>query len=201
MGQVKKKQKKFSLKEAYRKSWEYVHNSRKFVFIIIGIFLFFTLVGLFIPAPESISKWISDYVTEIMVKTTGLSAGQLISFIFFNNLQSSLFGLIFGVLFGIFPIFVALFNGYILGFVLNASINAGGIWVILKLLPHGIFELPAVFISLGLGLRLGTCLLFRKKRKDFRKEFYNALRVFFFVIIPLLLIAAIIEGIFIAFVN
>lgn len=201
MKQVKKQQKKFSLREFYRKNWKYIRDSKKFIFVIIGIFLFFVLVGLFIPAPESVFRWISDYITEIMGKTTGLSAGQLISFVFFNNLQSSLFGLIFGALFGIFPIFVALFNGYILGFVLNASIDAGGIIVIWKLLPHGIFELPAVFISLGFGLRLGTRLLFRKKRKDFKNEFYKALRVFFFVVIPLLLIAAIIEGIFIAFVN
>jgi len=201
MKQKKRLKKKFSLKENYRKSWKYIKNSRKFIFVVIGIFLLFLLVGLFIPAPDSIYKWISDYVQEIIGSTEGLSTGGLISFIFFNNLQSSFFGLVLGTLFGIFPIFVALSNGYILGFVLNASIDAGGIIVIWKLLPHGIFELPAVFISLGLGLRIGANLLFHRERNGFRNNLYNSLRVFLFIVLPLLLIAAIIEGILIAFIS
>lgn len=201
MKQKKRLKKKFSLRGNYKKSWEYIRNSRKFIFAITGIFLLFLLVGFFIPAPDSIYKWISDYIQEIAGSIEGLSAGGLISFIFFNNLQSSFFGLVLGTLLGIFPIFVALFNGYILGFVLKASIDAGGIIVIWKLLPHGIFELPAVFISLGLGLRIGANLLFHRKKNGFRKNLYNSLRVFLFIVLPLLLIAAIIEGILIVLIN
>ncbi|MDD5700194.1 MAG: stage II sporulation protein M [Candidatus Nanoarchaeia archaeon] len=201
MKQKKRLKKKFSLKRNYKRSWEYIRDSRKFIFAIIGIFLLFLLVGLFIPAPDSVYKWISDYVQKIAGSIEGLSTGGLISFIFFNNLQSSFFGLVLGTLLGIFPIFVALFNGYILGFVLNASIDAGGIIVIWRLLPHGIFELPAVFISLGLGLRIGANLLFRRKKNGFRNNLYNSLRVFLFIVLPLLLIAAIIESILIVLVN
>ena len=33
-----------------------------------------------------------------------------------------------------------------------------------RLLPHGIFELPAIFISLGLGLRFGM-FIFQKEKE------------------------------------
>ncbi len=197
----RKTKKRNAFVENYKKAWQYIKDSRRFIFAIIGIFLFFVLLGFFIPAPDSISKWILDYMQEVVNETEGLSAVQLISFIFFNNLKSSFVGMIFGALLGIFPIFTALFNGYILGFVLNESVKIEGILVLWKLLPHGIFELPAVLISLGLGLRIGTSLLFNKKKREFKKNFYNALKVFLFVVIPLLLIAAIIEGILIILIN
>jgi stage II sporulation protein M len=64
----------------------------------------------------------------------------------------------------------------------------------LNLLPHGIFELPAIFISFGMGLKFGTFLFYKEKMKKFAEFFSNSLRVFVFVILPLLVIAAIIEG-------
>lgn len=183
--------------ENYKKSWKFIKESKKFIFVIIGVFLFFTLVGFFIPAPSSISAWIANYIKSIVNETSGFSLIQMISFLFFNNLKSSLAGMIFGVFLGIFSILVALFNGYILGFVLSESVKANGILILWKLLPHGIFELSAVFISLGLGLRMGINVLFNKKKGGLKNDFYNSLRVFLFVVIPLLIIAAIIESLLI----
>ena len=72
----------------------------------------------------------------------------------------------------------------------------GGLW---RLAPHGIFELPALFISLGLGLKLGMFFLEKDKVKTFRNYLWNSLRVFLYIIIPLLLVAALIEGTLIFF--
>jgi stage II sporulation protein M len=198
---MKKIRKKGAFIDNYKRSWKFIKESRKFIFIIIGIFLFFTLVGFFIPAPSSISEWILKYIENVMDETAGFSAVQLISFIFFNNLKSSFAGMILGILLGIFPIFVAVFNGYILGFVMSESVKANGILILWRLLPHGIFELPAVFISLGLGLKIGTNLVFNRKKGGLRKDFHDSLKVFLFVIIPLLILAAIIEGMLIAFAG
>jgi stage II sporulation protein M len=188
----KSKTKKSNLAENYQKCWQYIKESRTFIFIIIGIFFLFAIIGFLVPAPDSVSALISNYIREIINETSGMSWIQLISFIFFNNLKSSFFGMIFGIFFGIFPSLVALFNGYILGFVSNESVQTNGIFVLWKLLPHGIFELPAVFISLGLGIKLASKLFERKGK--FGENFINASRVFLFVVIPLLIIAAIIEG-------
>ena len=123
-----------------------------------------------------------------------MSQGELINFILLNNLQSSFFGMIFGVLLGILPVIVIIANGYLLGFVASISIEAEGVLILWRLLPHGVFELPAVFISLGLGLKLGTFIFQKEKIQSLKKYFWNSLRIFLFIVLPLLIIAAIIEG-------
>lgn len=188
------KKRKFNLKKEYKEAWNYLEESRKFIYIIIAIFFIFVLIGFFIPTPEFVFNYIVKFIEELMEKTQGMSQGQLISFIFFNNLQSSFFGIFFGILLGIFPVIITIVNGYLLGFVSLITIEAKGSLVLLRILPHGIFELPAVFISLGLGLKLGT-FIFKKKKIVFLKQyFWNSMRVFLLFVIPLLLIAGIIEG-------
>jgi stage II sporulation protein M len=79
-------------------------------------------------------------------------------------------------------------------------VQSSGLTSLLNLLPHGIFELPAIFISLGLGLKLGTTWFKKNIAETFRKYFWESLRVFVWIILPLLSVAAIIEGLLIAFI-
>lgn len=188
---------KFSLKNEYENSWNYLKESRKFVYLIVVIFFVFALIGFFVPFPDSIIEKILEYIQEILSKTENMGVSELTSFIFFNNLKSSFFGMVFGFILGIFPVLVAVVNGGLLGFVASAVVSQEGFLSLWRIFPHGIFELPAVFISLGLGLKFGTFVFQKDKSKYFKKYFWNSLRVFFFVIIPLLIIAAIIEGVLI----
>lgn len=181
-------------KENYSKSWKFIKESRNFIYIMTFVFFCFVLIGFFVPVPDSIAKEIMKMIEEIVKRTEGMSQIELIRFIFFNNLQSSFFGLVLGIFFGIFPVIFAAFNGYILGFVAFLSVEEGGGGVLWKLLPHGIFELPAIFISLGLGLKAGVLIFKHSKSKSFKYYFYEFARIFIFVVIPLLIIAAIIEG-------
>ncbi|HIG94145.1 MAG TPA: stage II sporulation protein M [Nanoarchaeota archaeon] len=192
------KSKKFNLKKEFNKSLNYIKESKNFIYIVIGIFFFFAFIGFFIPTPDSISEQLLKFIQELMEKTAGMNQWELIQYIFLNNLQSSFFGLVLGVFFGIFPIITTIVNGYILGFVSIKVVSVEGIFVLWRLFPHGIFELPAVFISLGLGLKFGS-FIFQKKKFDSLKDYFvNSLRVFFFIVFPLLVIAAIIEGSLIA---
>jgi len=192
------KSKKFNLKKEFNKSLNYIKESKNFIYIVIAIFFFFAFVGFFIPTPDSISEQLLKFIQELMEKTSGMNQFELIQYIFLNNLQSSFFGLVLGVFFGIFPIITTIVNGYILGFVSIKVVSVEGIFVLWRLFPHGIFELPAVFISLGLGLKFGS-FIFQKKKFDSLKDYFvNSLRVFFFIVFPLLVIAAIIEGSLIA---
>jgi len=186
--------KKFNLKKEYEKSWSYVGESKKFIYFIIAIFLFFGIVGFFVPAPDFISQKIMEYLKLLLEQTEGFSHFDWIGFIFTNNIQSSFFAMIFGAFLGIYPFLGAIVNGYLLGFVCSAGVSEGGFLILWKLLPHGVFELPAIFISLGLGLRLGSFILYKKKKEKFKEFFVNFLRVFFYIIIPLLIVAAVIEG-------
>jgi len=201
MKKLREKTKRNFFTENYTKSWVYLKESMNFIYIIIGIFLFFSLVGFFIPVPELMQEKILDFIKELLNKTEGMSQIDLIKFIFLNNLQSSFSGMIFGFLLGIFPVMAAIANGYLLGFVALISVDNGGWLILFKLLPHGIFELPAIFISLGLGLKLGTCIFRKEILKNFNEYFINSLRIFLLIVIPLLLIAGIVEGSLIFLLN
>ncbi len=188
------KKRKFSLKNEYQKSWDYLKDSKKFIWAVIGIFATFFLIGIFVPTPDYLSEKIFEFIKEILSKTEGMSQKQLISFIFFNNVQSSLFGMILGFFVGIFPAISTIINGYLLGFVSNLAIQNAGIGSLWRILPHGIFELPAIFISFGLGIRLGISVFNRKKLGNLEHNFISCLKAFILIIVPLLIIAAIIEG-------
>lgn len=178
----------------YSKSWKFIKESRNFIYIITAVFFLFALLGFLVPVPDYIAKEIMKIIEEIIKRTEGMSSSELIRFIFFNNMQSSFLGIVLGVFLGIFPLLFAAFNGYVLGFVALMAVEAGGGGVLWNILPHGIFELPAIFISLGLGLRMGMLVFQNIRRKSFKYYFFELARVFVFVVIPLLIIAAIIEG-------
>lgn len=192
MAVKKKKRRGFSLKSEYKKSLDYIRESKNFIFLAAGIFFVFALIGFFLPAPDYISQEVGKYIRELVLQTSGMSGVQLASFIFFNNLKSSFLGMALGLLLGVFPVAAAIFNGYLLGFVASGSVKTDGVLILLRLLPYGIFELFAAFISLGVGIRLGL-IIFRKK-ESMKVNLIGALRIFLLVVIPLLIIAAIIEG-------
>lgn len=199
----KKKQKNIGefFRRNYCESWKFLKESRNFIYAIIGIFLLFSIFGFVFTPSEEITNQIVKFIQEILEKTKDMSQGELTKFIFFNNAQTSFFGMMLGVFLGFFPIILAVLNGYIIGFISSMSVDAEGIFSLWRLLPHGIFELPAVFISLGLGLKIGSFVLQKNKMKSLKKYFLNSFRVFIFVVIPLLIIAAIIEGALIALVK
>lgn len=155
-----KKKNKFFI-DNYRKSWRYIKESKNFIYASLILFFLFVFIGAFLPIPEILRERILEYIQKLLEMTEGMSRGELISFIFLNNLQSSFFGMIFGIVLGIFPIITSILNGYVLGFVSSEAVYGGGILVLWRLLPHGIFELPALFISAGLGLKLGLPFVYR----------------------------------------
>jgi len=198
---MRKKRGKFDLREEYKECWDYIKDSKRFIWIVVGIFFVFMMVGFFVPAPTWISAQIMKFIGEILEQTEGLSQFQLIRFIFFNNLKSSFFGMVLGILFGILPVMATIVNGYVLGFVGMLSVSNGGASSLFSLLPHGIFEFSAIFISLGLGLRLGTFVFKKKEWKSLKTNLFKSLKVFLLIIIPLLITAGIIEGSLIAMMG
>lgn len=123
------------------------------------------------------------------------SLWELFVFIFLNNAVKSLLVLLLGIFFGIVPIFFIFINGQLVGLFLGvAQLNGKGTLAVLGLLPHGIFEIPALVISAGYGLWLGGCffrLIFRKEPFGVHLKF--ALKKYWQVVVPLLLVAAAIE--------
>lgn len=159
------------------KVFGYIGESKKYIYAITILFLISSLMGFIF---SSSLGFLDELLNEIVEKVGGLSAGQLPLFIFQNNLSSAFFSMLFGIFLGITPLLNALSNGVILGYVFAKAFTIGGFWVILKLLPHGIFELPAIIIALGMGLRLGAGFLenfFFYYRKNPQRRFFGIIAI------------------------
>ena len=101
--------------------------------------------------------------------------------------------IVLGIAFGVFPLVTAIVNGYLIGFVAREAVAQEGLFVMWQLFPHGIFELPAVIFSIGIGMKIGMSLLHKLHQTYFRKNLsflsFFILCIFIFPIsIPILLI-------------
>ena len=179
----------------FREAVSYLKATKKYIFLAIAVFVVSSFVGF---GFSDKFGFFNEFLEELALSIEGKNVFELIWFIFTNNVSSAFFAMIFGAVFGIFPIINAILNGTVLGYVFSLASAEGGFSVILYLVPHGIFELPAVFISLGLGIRLGLFIFAKDKVKELKYRFFSSIKVFLTIVLPLLIIAAIIEGIFIS---
>lgn len=116
--------------------------------------------------------------------------------IFLNNAFLSLLFLILGLAFGVLPVLFVAFNGYIVGVISHLVAQEKGLlFIILALFPHGILELPMVFLAAGIGLRLGLQVFAALigRHTEIKKEFKGGMRFYFRWIVPLLFVAAVVE--------
>ncbi|MFC0212781.1 stage II sporulation protein M [Paenibacillus chartarius] len=84
----------------------------------------------------------------------------LFGMIFLNNLLASLLTIVFGLIFAIRPIMLLLVNGMVIGYlgVEQAAEQSLGQFIV-GILPHGIIEIPAIFVASAYGIRLGFVAL------------------------------------------
>ena len=195
---------KFTLKKIgdklhrkYKLCFDYLKESKNFIWIAVGLFFFFSLIGFFVPLPIDMQNEILAYFKKLILETQDFNSWEMMSFLFTNNSSATFIGLFSGCLFGIIPFFHTLANGFVLGFASAISVAENGLFSLWRLFPHGIFELPAVSISLGLGFKFGSFIFFKDAKKKFKEFFIKSLNVYIFVILPLLIIAAILEGLLI----
>jgi stage II sporulation protein M len=146
--------------------------------------------------PETAAQ-LQDFLKQFAKTFQGMSKPQLAVAIFFNNSLKTLLVIVFGPLFGLVPVIFLLINGAILGAVIPGAVESRGLWTaLMTLLPHGIFELPAIFLGTSIGLRLGVHPL-RRLTGDtdttLFTEFARGLRLFAKLILPLLVVAATVE--------
>lgn len=175
----------------YVRCWKYIKESKIYFLIILTLFLFSLLIGYFLPV--FFQELIKNLIEDLVKKTAGMDFYQLLLFILKNNITTAFFGLLLGIILGFFPIMLAIMNGYVLGFIFGKTAKVYGFSVLFRLLPHGIFELPALVLSLGLGLKLASFIFAKNKKEQLKYDLENSLRVFIYVILPLLIVAGVIE--------
>ncbi|MCG8500203.1 MAG: stage II sporulation protein M [Firmicutes bacterium] len=114
-----------------------------------------------------------------------------------NNIYVALKAFAYGISFCVGTIYVLALNGLLLGSLsafMTAQGNALIYWSLI--LPHGIIELCAIFISGAAGLKIGYSLIRpgRYKRKDALMIAGKESLTLMGIVIPMLIIAGIIEG-------
>lgn len=175
----------------------YVWDLRLYVLASIAIFIIFFILGYAaaVTIPEIGQTIMSSFSSEVS-PLKELSPLSLMLGIFANNALKCLLVVLLGLAFGIVPAFFMLANGLILGIVIGVTMSRTGLlYVLAGTLPHGIIELPMVFISAAIGLKLGVLALkalFGKKEGLFDKV-KEALLIYFVWIFPLLLLSAFVE--------
>ncbi len=124
---------------------------------------------------------------------------QGIAFLIINNLLASLLMLLLGAMLGLPTMLGLFFNGALLGSAVT-MLGREGVpilnFLLLGVLPHGIFELPAFFTCAALGLKLGFHLLFplpSKNRRESIKFIWKEFTAVFPLVIMLIITAAVIE--------
>jgi len=164
----------------------------------VALFAFGALGGglAIILSPDT-SLHLQDLLKQFAKIFQGMPRLQLAAAIFFNNSVKTLLVILLGPLLGLAPVLFLLVNGAILGAVIPVAVESRGLWTaIMTILPHGILELPAIFLGTSIGISLGLHPLARLRGKTeltLFSELGHALRIYLSVIIPLLLIAAAVE--------
>jgi stage II sporulation protein M len=166
----------------YRQIWRDLKEVKWHIFAAIAIFVAGIIVPLIIP---SIGKGvISEFLGYFKTFPHKTTLALLVA-IFLKNALSALVAILLGFLLGIVPVFGAVFNGIAVG----AVVNMNPLYAFM-LIPHGIFELSAIFIAWGMGIWCAGGL-FHPPAVSIRVK--RSLNIYLSVIVPLLVIAAIIE--------
>lgn len=175
----------------------YVHFIWPYLLVITFVF-FASLIAGYISVASSPDM--ADNLMKSLNSRFGtlqeMSSFYILFVIFLNNAFVSLLSLVLGLALGVLSILIIAFNGYIVGVISNLVAQQKGLlFIVLALLPHGIVELPMVFLSASIGLRLGHQVFSALigMPTQIKREFKNGLRFYFRCILPLLFVAAIIE--------
>ena len=165
------------------------------VAFLVLVVLSYIAGQLFPEIPATILTYFNEVVADSGIVRDDGSFSALA--LFGNNLRAMVLSTLYGFIpFLYLPALSMGVNAILLGMVAS-SVN--GQWLLLAagILPHGIFELPALCLSLAAGLCLCQNInrYIRKNEKGFMKPLLlNILRVTGLVVIPLLVVAAIMES-------
>jgi uncharacterized membrane protein SpoIIM required for sporulation len=172
-----------------------------------GIFAVGALAGMFVTLsnPDFMREFLGPHMVatiekhEMWTHSVVAAAPQESSFIMTNNMTVSFLTFAGGITAGLWTLFQLFFNGMMLGVIgVACGMNDMSVKLWSFVAPHGVLELPAIFIAGGAGLRLAQALLFPgplSRRDSLAVGGNEAVRLLVGVI-PVLIVAGMIEGFF-----
>ncbi len=173
----------------FRSAWKLAVENRNYAYISFIIMVLSGMLGYIFPdfmgevQDEALERILSQIPTDSPASTS--------LFIIQNNLKASFVGMALGILV-VVPFIMLAANGFLVGAVMHRAADTFGPGVVLRLVPHGIFEIPAICISTGFGIRIAAGIF---KKESLWENYRQAFIVFIFIVLPLILVAGTIEGI------
>lgn len=177
---------------------DYLAKTRKTDIFLALLFFLSAIFGYVLTenSPDEIQKFFIEKLNDMFEPALNLPPLKLFEFIFLKNFAAAAAAILTGVIFGVIPIFLIAMNGFILGIVSFIILKQFDIFVLMAgILPHGIIEIPAIIFSATGGLRIWRSFYRRilYDEKNINNEFLSVLKFFILIIIPMLIIAALIE--------
>lgn len=158
-------------------------------------------VGMGLLFPEESAQVINFFMEQVEESGTINEQGEMSVFaLLMNNWRAMLVSAAYGFIpFLFLPLLSLLYNGLLLG-ILAVLLQGRGISILAYLagiLPHGIFEIPALILSISCGVTLcrNMCrmVVSSPKRTPLPELLEDLLRVIVLVIAPLTVAAAFVE--------
>jgi stage II sporulation protein M len=122
--------------------------------LVIGMLIPWVFPGTITPFFNFITGIFKQVLPEEEFRATWYTAYV----VFEQNFKAALLALFLGGIVGIVPFISITGNFFVVGFMLSSFLKKNiitGLVFVLALLPHGIFEIPALLIGAALGVRLG----------------------------------------------
>ncbi|WP_339060600.1 stage II sporulation protein M [Tepidibacillus marianensis] len=146
-----------------RSFWNILVHSKRYLYLSVLLFFIGMVVGyafldLNSPIIQSILRNMETVVEKIKTNDTVFF---MIRTIFLNNLFLAVLMILSGLLLGLYPMISLTVQGIMLGFIIKHLFSQGRTigFVLLGILPHGILEIPGIFIASAYGIKLGFSLL------------------------------------------
>lgn len=195
---------------------DYSYNLRWYLLIIVAVFSICLAIGYSIgmTLPSLTGNTISDLKDQVGTLKETSSLGFMLG-IFENNVIKCFLAAILGLAAGVAPLAFTVANGFVVGIAVGYVMGDSGLlYVLVGMLPHGIIEMPMVFLSGAIGLKLGSDVLrslYRtiraaigtkqssdlsrpvQKKIDLWKDIKEGLLIYVFWVAPLLFVAAFLE--------
>ena len=191
------------LKKQHRALWQFYRETfGEALLMTAAAFLIICLLGFGVSLfNRSIPELVLNYFTQMVQDGNIITDDGIIHFgaLLINNLRAAAISVLYGFIPFIYLTALAVgMNALIIGVLAAYYVNSGASLLIFfaGILPHGVFELPALLIAFALGLLLcrRTTQYVRKNTKGMMKPLLcNIARSFVMHVLPLLVMAAVVE--------
>ena len=146
-------------------------------------------------------EWMRNFIASMSFTEVFDDAGNLsVVGLLLNNVRACMAAIGLGIIpFLFLPVIALVTNSAIIGTLFGLSMELGlpiGT-MIAGILPHGIFEIPALIMAISLGIYLCkgiTMRILKKREGSLREDLADAGRFLALIILPLIITAAVIEA-------